>query len=424
MSSVGAKGGFGGFIGAGTYLASVLMNSPEPTAEPSTTGTPEAALPAAAATADVLEAAALQVGQSGISEADYRSPFAQALHIAIRPVKLEQTAAYLQSVAQLSSIHIHDAVKSEIHWFIAGSIGLLATCAQALVDACVEDTVVEVNPEVKRDHVIHRLREENGMIRQIIQVISNPKKLPAAQKLLMLEALRSDGPLPAPDFESEGTYDQLRHYGILTEEGACRLSSPFLHELLLEIIYPEKTMVLDSLPRRYGALDTFELLCVGIKHISSKIMTGPFSLNVRSPSEACFQAELYSALRSLGIKSTEFTAHVEVKQSEDTASGKRLDLMLRSRDRNIAGYELKVGILRRQDIVGFVRDRAERYRRQHNIGDMYLVNLVGSAHVLEADVPGRCGEVECVYVRHDDAFRNLRIIAPGLGADRLVVLED
>ena len=132
----------------------------------------------------------------------------------------------------------------------------------------------------------------------------------------------------------------------------------------------------------------------------------------------CVQAELYSLFKSIGEAGSTFHSFLEVKRQPGV--DQRIDILLsmdqcmKSSSANFAGFELKMHKLRKKEIVEAVEEQAAKYKNYHNIRDMFVVNFVSKAAEMDIDMPGKIGEVVCVYVRFGDKFSDIVVHAPAL----------
>ena len=61
-----------------------------------------------------------------------------------------------------------------------------------------------------------------------------------------------------------------------------------------------------------------------------------------------------------------------------------------------------------------VEEQTVKYKNYHNIRDMFVVNFVSKTAEMDIDMPGKIGEVVCVYVRFGDKFSDIVVHAPAL----------
>ncbi|KAI9001916.1 hypothetical protein BC832DRAFT_124641 [Gaertneriomyces semiglobifer] len=234
-------------------------------------------------------------------------------------------------------------------------------------------------------------------------------------KQLILDLLVHEGPRVLQERE-EDAGETLIEMGIATRgaTGAILLSSPYMRMLLLRLAYPMKRISGITVPKLDDlSIDGLKLLQLALEYVAKAVISAPYSMNRNGPSEAVIQAELYSVFKAIGESTGDFKVFVEVKEKPGAAM--RLDLMLVDVHGNpIVGYELKVGLLRATDIVSAVRDQAEKYRKDHRLPQMYLVNFVADTSGLDRNLPGRVGNVDCVVFRYSAGFQQLRREPPAV----------
>lgn len=409
LGMVGAQGDankfFGGFIGAGTYHTSVLLKSPETTAAQ----TPK----------DLTTSQSIPNQLSLLLKSKFvRSPFQGAHFIPVKPLTLEQTVKFLSTAEKESDVDILDEVKSDIHFYAAGNLGLVAFSSHLLVRerGARQKINMELWEYIKLYTLPHFLAQENRMVMRIVETLNHARSEITSYifNLLVLES-----PIIVYD-DDEKVCNELIELGLVSKnEGKIAIASPYISMLLLSLAYPLKKGPFFTVPlNEDNTINSYKLLCMAIHHIDPDVVTSRFSSNREGPAEACLQAELFAVLRAIGRSDkAKFKTFVEVKREPGVEQ--RLDLLLATQDgTNFAAFELKVYKLRKPAMEKAVTEQAERYRRFHKVKNMFVVNFVPSSATMDTDMPGKIGEVTCVYVRWDTGFTNLRIGSPAILANR------
>ncbi|KAJ3037311.1 hypothetical protein HDV00_001806 [Rhizophlyctis rosea] len=398
---------FGGFLGAGTYHSSLLLKTPEPTPAntPPDTSSEAVSGPSLRTELSVLLKSSL-----------VRSPFQRAHYVPIAPLELKQTLSFLEAAQKENGVEILDTVKSDLHFFCAGNLGLVAFAAHLLLKECAADLKITMRlwESLKLNQLPPYLEQENRMVKRIVQTL---RRASVPLKQYILELLLDDSPMSVRNEDRENC-NELMELGLVSEHGGkIAIASPYLNMLLLHLAYPERLPPTLAAPIPLNpdqSINSFGLLCLGIRFLDPKVISSRYSANRQGPSEVCLQAELFAAFKSMGKPENRFDTFLEVKREPGTEQ--RLDLLLSSRkEGNFAGYELKVNKLRKKEMVEAVEKQAEKFRRYHDIRDMFVVNFVISSASMDDDMPDRIQEVNCVYVRYDTGFTNVQVRASAIG---------
>ncbi|KAI9000026.1 hypothetical protein BC832DRAFT_156919 [Gaertneriomyces semiglobifer] len=247
------------------------------------------------------------------------------------------------------------------------------------------------------------------------RIHSKFQKASNATKALLLHLLRTDGPI-RPDYSDEEAASSLVDMGIAVKVDVVQLAlaGSYVRMLLLRMAYPRRhvdpTIVVPR--RKDGSIDGLSLLRLALQYVDRDVIYDPLSRNRTGSAEAVIQAELYAVLRGIGCVSAKFTTLVEVKHPQGEEMP--LDLLLLDKDTSAAvvGYELKVQLLRKSEIVNAVRNQAVRYKNDHQISQMYLVNFFSTECTRDADIPGSIDDVTCVMIKYESGFENLHVEVP------------
>ncbi|KAJ3046517.1 hypothetical protein HK097_000793 [Rhizophlyctis rosea] len=315
---------------------------------------------------------------------------------------LVQTTQYFKDVSDEYSVAFDNEVVGDILNFTGGNIAFITTCAHLILKHR-KGTRISMQDweKVKLTNTPDFLASHNRMVKHIIKTINQSLKVNEHRRFL-INLIKYKGFLAVFDH-------QLTVADLLFEAGMVRymtgrtlkVASPYLQTLLIHRLYRRKENAL--------------------KLVDAEVVAAPFCQNRETPSEAIIQAELYAAFKSIADNQSDspitYATYLEVKHGH--GDEQRLDLVLQSESMvNFAGFEVKVNLLRPNDVKKAVESQASKYKNFHAITDMFLLDFVLDGHHVDEEMPGRVQDVQCIYVRFDAKFQNLRIFALGLFDER------
>jgi hypothetical protein len=195
----------------------------------------------------------------------------------------------------------------------------------------------------------------------------------------------------------------LFNIGVLTpneERMTVRFTSGIILRVCIETLWPRPLNRLSE----NECLDPIGLLALGLQSISPSNVTDPLVKNMFGPQESAFQIALYAAFHELLPDSMKclFEARAENRD--------QIDLIIRGKDSNYFGYELKVNAVSQSDFKSHLK-QATKYAEHYKI-PIYLVNFYLEGHSTPVTVTPNKENVFVVNILHNKDCTRFEITGP------------